>query len=150
TVANGDSHDVSVLLGDGAGSFVAPAHYGVGHSGSFVAKADFDGDGNQDLVTAFGSAASVLLGNGDGSFRDARDFSVGRGNAAALVADDFDGDGNPDVVVVKNLSGPEGSIAFLAGNGDGSFQAPQTSSAQGASQFNAMIAGDFDRDGSLD
>ncbi|MCH7644650.1 MAG: VCBS repeat-containing protein, partial [Myxococcales bacterium] len=124
--ANFFSDDVSVLLGNGDGSFQAAAFFAVGDRPRSVAVADLDGDSVPDLVTANVSSddVSVLLGNGDGSFQAAVSFAVGDGPRSVAVAD-FDGDGVPDVVTA-NAGSPipaGGDVSVLLGNGDGSFQA---------------------------
>ena len=69
--ANFRSDDVSVLLGNGDGSFQAAVAFAAGDGPFSVAVADLDGDSVPDLVTANidGDDVSVLLGNGDGSFQ---------------------------------------------------------------------------------
>src|SRR2546425_1268326 len=66
-VANFDSSDVSVLLGNGDGSFKAALTFGAGRGPSFVAVGDFNGDGKLDLAVANpgSSDSSVLHTNGD-------------------------------------------------------------------------------------
>ena len=66
---------VSVLLGNGDGTFQSPVPYSTGTGNSyFVATGDFNGDGNLDLAVAnqIGPSANsvvvILLGNGDGTF----------------------------------------------------------------------------------
>ena len=50
---------VSILLGDGAGSFGTPTNFGAGNGPRSVAVGDFNGDGKQDLaVTNAGSTTS--------------------------------------------------------------------------------------------
>src|SRR5438874_3113235 len=70
-VANFDSNTVSVLLGNGDGTFRAPLTVGVGNGPTSVAVGDFNGDGKLDLAVAdFNSnTVSALLGNGAGTFR---------------------------------------------------------------------------------
>jgi hypothetical protein len=58
---------VSILLGNGDGSFQPHVDYPVG-SPSGVAVGDFNGDGKQDLAVANGDSVAILLGNGDGTF----------------------------------------------------------------------------------
>jgi hypothetical protein len=57
-----------VLLGNGRGSFSAHHDFAVGVGPVWVAVADFNGDGNMDVVTADYTAetVSILLGDGNG------------------------------------------------------------------------------------
>ena len=69
-IANQDSNNVSILLGDGAGGFAAATNFPVPNGPFQVAVGDFNGDGNQDLVTAnaLSNTISILLGDGAGGF----------------------------------------------------------------------------------
>src|SRR3989442_15554132 len=80
-VANFGSNTVSVLLGNGDGTFRPPLTVVVGGGPASVAVGDFNGDGVQDLAVANSGSntVSVLLGNGDGTFRAARTFEAGAG-----------------------------------------------------------------------
>jgi hypothetical protein len=71
--------NVSLLLGNGDGTFGAATYFEVGSSPSTVAVADFNGDGNSDLaITNFSSKnVSILPGNGNGTFGAATNLSVG-------------------------------------------------------------------------
>ena len=64
-------HTVSVVLGNGDGTFQPKADFQVDFQPFDLTAADFNNDGNMDLATAnFGSGtASVLIGRGDGTFR---------------------------------------------------------------------------------
>jgi len=119
--ANFLSADVSVLLGNGDGSFQAATFFAAGVFPISIAVSDLDGDTIPDLVTTnFNNEhVSVLLGNGDGSFQAAAFFATGLVPASIAVAD-LDGDSVPDLV-----TGNRGSddVGVLLGNGDGSFQA---------------------------
>ncbi len=68
--ANFSSHNVSVLLGVGDGTFAAQATYTVGHDPNSVTTGDFNGDGVTDLVIANGVSdnVSVLLNQSGGGF----------------------------------------------------------------------------------
>src|SRR5205807_8198306 len=82
-VANYDG-GVSVLLGNGDGSFQTARDFPAGRYPSSVAVGDFDGDDHLDLAAANNviSGVMVLVGNGDGSFNTARDFPACGGSVA--------------------------------------------------------------------
>src|SRR5262249_56671180 len=71
---------VSVLLGNGDGSFQTARDFRVGTEPMFVAVGEVNGDGLPDLAVANPSSAdlSLLSGHGDGSFQAARHFCAGR------------------------------------------------------------------------
>src|SRR5262249_57809399 len=96
-VANFASNDVSVLLGNGDGTFQPAAGYAVGSQPpSVVAVSDFNGDGKLDLVVPNYNSnnVSVLLGNGDGTFRAAVNYAADE--APWFVAGrEFHPDGTP-------------------------------------------------------
>ena len=59
-VANMDSNNVSVLLGNGDGSFLSAVNYGAGDGPSSVAIGDLNGDANPDLAVANWSERQCL------------------------------------------------------------------------------------------
>jgi len=88
---------------------------------------DFNHDNIFDIAVACESTGtvSVLLGNGaagvgDGTYPPRADYAAGSG-ASSVAADDFDGDGDIDLAVACSSID---SVAFLKGNGDGTFQGP--------------------------
>ena len=139
---------VSVLLGNGDGTFQRNVEYATGGTAWAVTVADFNGDGIVDLATANENVgkASVLLGNGDGTFQPHRDYAVG-GDPESIVAADFNGDGKPDLTVANAL-GPGGSVSVLLGNGDGTFKT-QIVYTTGSEPVSVAV-GDFNRDGKID
>ena len=62
-VANYNSNNVSVLLGNGDGSFQAAQDFGAGSNPYSVAVGDFNGDDKPDLAVANGRNVSVLINN---------------------------------------------------------------------------------------
>ena len=144
-VANGESSTVSVLLGNGNGTFQGPATFGTGYAIN-VAVADLNGDGKPDLTIACqGGYVSVLLGNGDGTFQAASFFTSGYQRQFVAVGD-INGDGKPDLVAVNNF--PPYYLSVLLGNGDGTFQSPVTF-ATGVAPSSVALA-DLNGDGRLD
>jgi len=72
-VANLGSDDVSILLGNGDGTFETAVNFGAGGQPISVGAEDFNGDGKPDLAVANSSSAdvSILLGDGNGTFQPA-------------------------------------------------------------------------------
>jgi len=120
------SNQVSVLLGNGDGTFQPPRKYAVGQ-GTFlidVGVGDFNEDGNIDIVATVslvgnnGGSIALLLGNGDGTFRRAKYINAGNSPLSIAVAD-LNGDHHLDLWV-----GGNGSSTVLLGKGDGTFGSP--------------------------
>jgi hypothetical protein len=148
----GESHALSVLLNNGAGSFVTAPAYAAGAFPSAVAAGDFTGSGLPDLVTVgFDGQAHVLLNNGDGTFRSGGALSA-PGVGTSAVVGDFDGEGKLDIAVLSRDVNGHSQVNVFLGNGDGTFQADRTFDLGGgtASGFGKIVAGDFDGDGRLD
>jgi len=99
-VANASSDNISVLLGNGDGTFQAAANYPVGALPRSITVGDFNGDGKADLAAANSglSDVSVLLGNADGTFQSGVSFNVGS-RPDFLVVGEFNRDGSPDLAV---------------------------------------------------
>src|ERR1039458_6743249 len=137
---------VSVLLGNGNGTFQSAVPYTVGDQPSSVAIADFNGDGKLDLAVPNRNTASIslLLGNGDGTFGLASDVAATT-NLVSISPADFNGDGKQDLVAVNSSTN---SIYVLLGNGDGTFQPPTAFLVDIVPVF--VAAGDFNRDGRPD
>ena len=146
-VANELSNNVSILLGNGDGTFQAAVSYGAGMT--LFAVADFNGDGKLDLAVANieNDYVSILLGNGNGTFKATVNFGAGIQPTAMAVAD-FNGDGKLDLVVGGVDSDNVNVVSVLLGNGDGTFQAAVNYST-GSTPFSAAV-GDFNGDGRLD
>ena len=114
---------VSVLLGNGNGTFLPRVTFAVGKYPSGVTVGDFNGDGAPDLAVlnlSSGSysigTVSVLLGNGNGTFLPAQTFAAGNVPRGEIFTADVNGDGVPDLlandpadsqlVVLTNITHP--------------------------------------------
>jgi hypothetical protein len=145
---------MSVLLGNGDGTFRPPVTYAAGVSPEWIVARDFTGDGKLDLAVASGAVntVSLLLGNGDGSFQPAKTVPAGN-KPDGIVAGDFNGDGRADLAVLTTTVNPDytstgGGVSVLLGNGDGTFQSEATNAVNGG-PF-SIATGDFNGDGRTD
>jgi hypothetical protein len=119
-VANRGSNDVSVLLGNGDGTFQAPVNYdlpGASPGGKQVVAADLNGDGQLDLVVSTNTGLSLLLGNGDGTFQAPLTYDLPGAGITALAVGDFNGDGWLDLVVA-NVGHYPGDVEVLLNDGN--------------------------------
>jgi hypothetical protein len=110
---------LSVLLGNGDGTFQPPKNTYAAVSLYAFALADVNQDGKLDILALNGSNIMVFLGSGDGTFSAATQYPVGIANVVNIVPGDFNGDGKVDMATVYGSS-----VSVLLGNGDGSFQSP--------------------------
>lgn len=138
---------LSVLLGNGDGTFAAKQDFAVGRFPRSVAAADVNRDGHLDLITSDGdrNAVSVLLGRGDGTFAPRQNFAIGY-DPAFVTAADVNGDGKPDLIAISES--PSNLISVLLGNGDGTFAAKNDFAT--GSVPTTVTAADVNGDGKLD
>jgi len=134
-VSNDLSADVSVMLGNGDGTFQPAVNFPVGDFPYAIELGDLNHDGRLDAVTANSSNISVILGNGDGTFQGHTDYPVVYANGIAIG--DLNGDGDPDLATANVTSG---TASVFTGNGDGTFQ-PKVDYATGASVFSTSRSG---------
>ncbi len=112
------------LLNNGDGTFTS-SFTALGSNIYQVALADFNSDGNQDLVlsdVAEGTVLALLPGNGDGTFNTSATEVFGSDAIFQFLTNDFNGDGKPDLTIATTSEGfgPFGVIT-ATGNGDFSF-----------------------------
>jgi hypothetical protein len=135
---NGDGHldlaaasvqtgQVTILLGNGDGTFQQASVINVGAEAGGLAAADLRGDGRLDLVaTSRTGVVTVLLNNGNGTFQATTPIQVSS-DITAVAVGDFFGDCKQDLAVTNlGHQGANSSVSVLRGNGDGTFQSPIT------------------------
>ena len=155
-VASGGCNNVSILLGNGDGTFGTAQGFGVDLDvlPSQLATGDFNHDGNLDLVVASaapnGLGGSVLLGHGDGTFSSAPEVNNAGDTPQAVAVGDFNGDTIADLAFADDPSGPNGKISIVLGNGNGTFDQQRFIQYPIGSSTTSVAVGDFNDDSVLD
>lgn len=150
-VANISDQSVSILLGNGDGTFQPQQRVVVGVAPRGIAVLDFDGDGDIDIVnTNFGSNnMSKLTNNGAGVFSAPVFFDAGGSAEWALSAADMNGDGLLDLVV-GTQSGTAANRRVIVNLADGAGGFAFHSSQASDGNVWVLNTGDLDGDGSDD
>ncbi len=122
---------------------------GIAHTAS-VAVGDFNGDGFPDLaISSTYNWVAVFLNDGDGTFSGPTVYTLTYYVTGQVAVGDFNKDGRLDMAVVGGDEAGNG-LAFFAGKGDGTFDAPQYFPTILAQSEITAVAADFNRDGKLD
>lgn len=143
-----DGNNILHLENDGAGSLTLRSNILEGFSSTLSkpALADFDGDGNEDLVLLDGNLDTLFWfrSRGDGTFdiQEGPELRGLRSGVSSLQAGDVDGDGKPDLLLT---SFPE--VHILLNSGEGPFG---ESGVVEMSVHSRLLLEDIDRDGRVD
>ena len=115
-VTHHEKHELTVLLGDGAGRFreAGDSPVDMGHNAYQMALLDVNRDGRSDMVATAGDGIRIMLGDGSGGFRPAphSPLETGRGTWRMAVGD-INRDGKLDVVTCNSESK---TVSVLLGN----------------------------------
>jgi hypothetical protein len=142
----GTHNDEVIAINDGFGKFSTFTITGVGGESRGIAWADYDDDGDYDLLVANKNAdeASILRNDGAFSFTEVvLTGTAGEGWGAAWA--DFDNDGDLDAALARHEGEEE---LIVVGDGVGGFSVARVFASSGASQ--SVSWGDADGDGDLD
>ena len=156
-VLNTASNNVSILLGNGDGTFQSAKTFPCGTNPSGILVGDFNGDGKLDLAvfmagnttTSVSAEVRILLGNGDGTLQ-APVVTTLTPSAQTFAVGDFNGDKKGDLIIGSSgTTSGSFSLQIFQGNGDGTFPAGQNIPVGGLKSPHVAV-GDFNKDGKLD
>jgi hypothetical protein len=146
-------YTVSIVLGTGAGGFLAPSVHELGLGTNPVqplgfALGDLDQDGDEDIVAGGWNGLAVLLSDGQGGVERKLRYDPTDTELRAVACGDLDGDGYPDVVAGGLLYDPGGGFDVYRATGNGSLAL--TASIATDAVVSSLALGDIDGDGALD
>jgi hypothetical protein len=138
--------NVTVVLGNGDGTFGAPTAYDVTSPPADVALGDVNDDGRLDIVTADRNpaAASLLRSNADGTFGPNVFVPLG-GQATGLTIAELNGRAPREVAVTRVQAG----VTVLVGDGQGGLESRDIYPTGLTGTFD-VAASDLDADGQRD
>src|SRR5262249_11436475 len=149
---NSSAGKISILLGNGDGTFGAAKVSSLTTDSVGMSAGDFNGDKKSDLIISSEAPATgnraiqLLIGNGDRTLQAAKSIVADSGSRHVGVAvSDFNNDGKSDLAIATSTG-----VQALLGNGDGTFQPGGTAAVESAFNVNSFVVGDINGDGKED
>ena len=143
--ANISGDSISILLGNGDGTYAPAQTLSTGNGARGITVLDLDGDGDLDIATSgyFSSLLYLVYNDGTGRFGDVTSLQAGISGEWSVQADDMNGDGLFDLVV-----GGQSQVRVLLASESGGFIGQQARNVSGRTwQLNLA---DLDGDGDVD
>ncbi len=141
--------DVSLLSGNGDGTFGQAQNWAAGPGATFLVTGDFNHDGIPDLLAlnSLNATVTLLLGGRGGRFVAARDYEA-QVQPRVVIAGDFNEDGVMDTAVADSSAF---ALNVLLGKKSGGFGPPVSYHiASGSQQTFDVVAVDLNGDHHLD
>jgi len=155
TSGYGSTKGIAVFVGDGTGKFVSNST-GLPNNqdrDSSIVFADFNGDGNLDLVAGGAAGVSVYYGNG-GSGGAMSWTSSGTGlpsnRFSGVNATDFNKDGMVDIILSAYNAGSGVGLRAYKNVNNGASWTSSSTGLNASGDFLDISHGDFDGDGNVD
>ncbi len=141
------SNSVTVFIGDGLGSLGTGVAYTAGFDVRAVCIADYDADGDEDIIMAARNDDDIDVQKNDGSgvFSAGGSFATNANSSTACAVADANEDGIMDVFVGSYLSQ---ELTIMLGDGDGGFTVSNSILSGGRNWM--IAAGDVNGDGHAD
>ncbi|MFY9690199.1 MAG: FG-GAP-like repeat-containing protein [Candidatus Acidiferrales bacterium] len=160
-VANSADNTVSVLLGNGDGTFASQVTYATGTDPVSIATGQFNNGSTATNVDDFPDMAvankaantiSILLGaaDGDGTFQPKTDIPTGRAPVSVVSANFHDLNGVSGAVDLAVANQADNTISIFQGNGDGTFKAPTLIALPAGFEPTSLAVADLNGDGHQD
>jgi hypothetical protein len=121
--SGGVGNSVSVLPGNGDGTFGTAHTVGLDFSPLTIADAQLGTNGKEDIVVGSTNSnrVGVVLQASDGSLSETDYAATGLTDTQSVAIGDFNNDGHPDIAVASDDAGTTSNVAIFLNNGDGTF-----------------------------
>ncbi|MBD2484234.1 FG-GAP-like repeat-containing protein [Planktothrix sp. FACHB-1365] len=144
-----------IYSNNGSGGFSENTNVSLsGVSYSSVSTADFDKDGNIDILltgwdSSFKPISKIYSNNGSGGFSENTNVSLSGVFESSVSTADFDSDGNIDILLTGWDSSFKPISKIYSNNGSGGFSENTNVSLSGV-KYSSVTTADFDSDGNID